>query len=302
MEIFKYTVSDNFLNKRIDSFITIQIPSLSRTRAQGLIKNGFVKVNEKNINKNYKLQNNDEVEVGIPKAKDIDILPENIPLNILFEDEDVILVNKPQGMVVHPDNTYNTNTLVNALLHHCKGNLSGINGVMRPGIVHRIDKDTSGILVIAKNDASHQSLSEQLATHSMTRIYYAIVCKNLKQKEGTINAPIGRSELDRKKMSVTSKNSKKAITHYKLIKQFKNYSLVELKLETGRTHQIRVHMSYIGNPLLGDKTYGYKNQPFNLEGQLLHAKTLGFIHPKTKEYLEFETELPEYFLNTLKKL
>lgn len=302
MEKFNYVTSEIDVKKRIDVFISEKLENISRTRIQDLIKNENIKVNNKKINKNYKLQFKDEVEILIPSPKNIDILPENIPLEIVYEDSEIILINKPQGMVVHPDNTHYSQTLVNALMYHCKGNLSGINGVMRPGIVHRIDKDTSGILIVAKNDIAHQKLSEQLANHSMTRVYYAIVCRNLKEDTGSINAPIGRNELDRKKMAVTSKNSKNAITHYKVLQQFKNYSLVELKLETGRTHQIRVHMAHIGHPLLGDIVYGYKKQPFNLKGQTLHAKVLGFVHPLTNEYMQFETELPLYFKNILNKL
>ena len=205
-------------------------------------------------------------------------------------------------MVVHPANGHYSGTLVNALMYHCKDNLSGINGIMRPGIVHRIDKDTSGILIIAKNDKAHQSLASQLEDHSMTRVYYAIVYNNLKEDKGTIDAPIGRHPIDRKKMAVTDKNSKRAVTHYEVIQRFKKYTFIKLKLETGRTHQIRVHMAYIGNPLLGDVVYGKEKQPFKLKGQVLHAKVLGFIHPSTNEYMEFETELPAYFQELLKKL
>ena len=205
-------------------------------------------------------------------------------------------------MVVHPANGHYSHTLVNALMYHCKDNLSGINGVMRPGIVHRIDKDTSGILIVAKNDKSHQKLASQLEEHSMTRVYYAIVYNNLKNDKGTIDAPIGRHPIDRKKMAVIDKNSKRAVTHYEVLQRFNKYTLIKLKLETGRTHQIRVHMSYIGNPLLGDIVYGKEKQPFKLVGQVLHAKVLGFVHPTTNKYMEFETELPQYFKDILKKL
>lgn len=289
-------------NKRIDSFLNNNLEDVSRNRIQKLIEEKQVLVNNKSINKNYKLKENDKIIINIEEPKEIDILPENIPLNIVYEDEDVILINKPQDMVVHPANGHYSHTLVNALMYHCKDNLSGINGVMRPGIVHRIDKDTSGILIVAKNDKSHQKLASQLEEHSMTRVYYAIVYNNLKNDKGTIDAPIGRHPIDRKKMAVIDKNSKRAVTHYEVLQRFNKYTLIKLKLETGRTHQIRVHMSYIGNPLLGDIVYGKEKQPFKLVGQVLHAKVLGFVHPTTNKYMEFETELPQYFKDILKKL
>lgn len=298
--IFKITKNDE--EKRIDSFLVSNLTDISRSRIQSLIQENQITVNDKNINKNYKLKLNDNIIVQIQQPKEIEILPQNIPLDIVYEDNDVILINKPQNMVVHPANGHYTNTLVNGLMYHCKDNLSGINGVMRPGIVHRIDKDTSGILIVAKNDKAHNSLSNQLKDHSMTRIYYAVVCGNLKNDTGTIDAPIGRHPIDRKKMAVTTKNSKNAVTHYEVINRFKKYNLIKLKLETGRTHQIRVHMSYIGHPLLGDVVYGSQKQPFNLTGQTLHAKILGFLHPTTNKYMEFETPLPQYFENILKKL
>lgn len=289
-------------NKRIDSFLNNNLEDVSRNRIQKLIEEKQVLVNNKSINKNYKLKENDKIIINIEEPKEIDILPENIPLNIVYEDEDVILVNKPQDMVVHPANGHYSHTLVNALMYHCKDNLSGINGVMRPGIVHRIDKDTSGILIVAKNDKAHQKLANQLEQHSMTRVYYAIVYNNLKNDKGIIDAPIGRHPIDRKKMAVTDKNSKRAVTHYEVLQRFNKYTFIKLKLETGRTHQIRVHMSYIGNPLLGDIVYGKEKQPFKLFGQVLHAKVLGFVHPTTNKYMEFETELPQYFKDILKKL
>lgn len=298
--IFKITKNDE--EKRIDSFLVSNLTDVSRSRIQKLIEENQITVNDKNINKNYKLKENDNIIVQIQQPKEIEILPQNIPLDIVYEDNDVILINKPQNMVVHPANGHYTNTLVNGLMYHCKDNLSGINGVMRPGIVHRIDKDTSGILIVAKNDKAHNSLSNQLKDHSMTRVYYAVVCGNLKNDKGTIDAPIGRHPIDRKKMAVTTKNSKNAVTHYEVINRFKKYTLIKLKLETGRTHQIRVHMSYIGHPLLGDIVYGNQKQPFNLTGQTLHAKVLGFLHPTTNKYMEFETPLPTYFENILKKL
>lgn len=289
-------------DKRIDNFLNNNLEDVSRNRIQKLIEEKQVLVNNKSINKNYKTKENDKIIINVEEPKEIDILPENIPLNIVYEDEDVILVNKPQDMVVHPANGHYSHTLVNALMYHCKDNLSGINGVMRPGIVHRIDKDTSGILIVAKNDKAHQKLANQLEQHSMTRVYYAIVYNNLKNDKGIIDAPIGRHPIDRKKMAVTDKNSKRAVTHYEVLQRFNKYTFIKLKLETGRTHQIRVHMSYIGNPLLGDIVYGKEKQPFKLFGQVLHAKVLGFVHPTTNKYMEFETELPQYFKDILKKL
>lgn len=302
MEQLEFLALKDDENKRIDSFLNNNLEDVSRNRIQKLIEEKQVLVNNKSINKNYKLKENDKIIINIEEPKEIDILPENIPLNIVYEDEDVILINKPQDMVVHPANGHYSHTLVNALMYHCKDNLSGINGVMRPGIVHRIDKDTSGILIVAKNDKSHQKLASQLEEHSMTRVYYAIVYNNLKNDKGTIDAPIGRHPIDRKKMAVIDKNSKRAVTHYEVLQRFNKYTLIKLKLETGRTHQIRVHMSYIGNPLLGDIVYGKEKQPFKLVGQVLHAKVLGFVHPTTNKYMEFETELPQYFKDILKKL
>lgn len=302
MEQLEFLILKDNEDKRIDSFLNDKLEDISRSRIQKLIEEKQILVNNKNINKNYKLKENDKILVNIDEPKEIDILPENIPIDIVYEDDDVILINKPQDMVVHPANGHYSGTLVNALMYHCKDNLSGINGVMRPGIVHRIDKDTSGILIVAKNDKAHQSLASQLEDHSMTRVYYAIVYNNLKEDTGTIDAPIGRHPVDRKKMAVTDKNSKIAVTHYEVLQRFKKYTFIRLKLETGRTHQIRVHMAYIGNPLLGDVVYGKEKQPFKLKGQVLHAKVLGFIHPTTNEYMEFETDLPQYFKDLLKKL
>jgi len=302
MDCISFAVEKDDINKRIDIFLNNEIDNISRNAIQKLIENNNVFVNKKNVNKNYKLKNGDFITVNIPKPVNIDIKAENIPIDILYEDNEIIVVNKPQCMVVHPAVGHYSGTLVNALMYHCGNNLSGINGIMRPGIVHRIDKDTSGILVIAKTNNAHQCLSLQLAQHSMTRIYNAIVFNNIKKDSGTIDKPIGRNPSDRKKMAVTEKNSKNAITHYKVIERFGKFTLIELKLETGRTHQIRVHMSNIGHPLLGDCVYGSNKQPFNLNGQVLHARTLGFIHPKTKQYIEFNSELPLYFNNLIEKL
>ena len=251
---------------------------------------------------NYKVQAGDEIRISLPDLSEPDILPEDIPLDILYEDEDVMVVNKPKGMVVHPSAGHTSGTLVNAILFHCQGNLSGINGVMRPGIVHRIDKDTTGALLICKNDVAHRDLAEQLKEHSIKRRYRAIVSGNLKDDEGTVEGPIGRHPVDRKKMAINYKNGKEAITHYKVLERFGNATYIECRLETGRTHQIRVHMTSIGHPLLGDEVYGSGKNPYHLQGQALHAMVLGFVHPRTGEYLEFTAPLPEYFTNLLEKL
>lgn len=294
-----YNVEKCDINKRIDLFLNDEIEDISRSSLQKYIENGNIKVNSKKVSKNYKLRENDVIEVDIPEPEDINIEAENIELNILYEDDDLIVINKPQNMVVHPAPGHYSGTLVNGLMYHCKGNLSGINGVMRPGIVHRIDKDTSGILVIAKSDLAHNKLSKQLAEHSMTRVYNAIVYNGFDEEEGTISTLIGRSQNDRKKMAVLKSGGRNAVTHYKVLEKMGKFTLVQLQLETGRTHQIRVHMAHIGHPLLGDPVYGPKKQIFNLQGQVLHAKVLGFIHPRTNEYMEFETELPDYFIKLM---
>ena len=257
-------------------------------------------VNKKAVKSNYRLRDGDIVDLAIPKPELLEILPENIPLDIVYEDDDVILINKPKGMVVHPAAGHYSGTLVNALLYHCKDNLSGINGVLRPGIVHRIDMDTTGIIIACKNDNAHQHIAKQLAEHSITRKYVAIVAGNIKDDEGTVDAPIARSKNDRKKMAV-DKDGKRAVTHYKVIERLNNYTYIECVLETGRTHQIRVHMSYIHHPLLGDEVYSGKKENMKLEGQCLHAKVLGFIHPRTNEYMEFEAPVPDYFNEILRK-
>lgn len=294
-----FNVLEDYQNIRLDYFLSLNLEQMSRTRIQRLIDDEKILVNNSPVNKNYKLKLNDIINVFIEPPKPFHILPENIPIDIIFQDDDIIIVNKPQNMVVHPAPGNFSGTLVNALMFHCGKNLSSINGVLRPGIVHRIDKDTSGILVIAKNDISHQKLSGQLADHSMNRIYYAIVKGVLKNDSGTINAPIGRHPIDRKKMAVVKQNSKHAITHYQVLQRFSKFTFVKLKLETGRTHQIRVHMAYIGHPLLGDTVYGLQKQPFNLLGQVLHAKSLGFIHPTLNEYVFFDSQLPSYFQKLL---
>ena len=242
------------------------------------------------------------MEIVLPEPVSLDIEAENIPLDILYEDSDVLLVNKPKDMVVHPSAGHVTGTLVNALLYHCKDSLSSINGVMRPGIVHRIDKDTTGILIICKNDKAHNCIAEQLKVHSITRRYHALVWNNVTDDTGTVDAPIGRHPVDRKKMAINHKNGKHAVTHYKVLERFGQYTYIQCELETGRTHQIRVHMASIGHPLVGDPVYGPAKQPFKTDGQMLHAKVFGFIHPSTNDYMEFETDLPEYFQLILEKL
>jgi 23S rRNA pseudouridine1911/1915/1917 synthase len=300
MEIF--TIETDDVNKRVDVFLNEEMEDVSRSALQKNIEKGNITVNGEKISKNYKLRLGDIVEAELPPPENIDIVPEDIPLDIMYEDDDLIVINKPQNMVVHPAPGHYTGTLVNALMFHCGDNLSGINGVLRPGIVHRIDKDTSGVLVIAKSDLAHKGLSEQLAEHSMKRVYNAIVYNSFSKESGTVDRNIDRSKNDRKKMAVVMQGGRNAVTHYKVIEKLGKYTWVELQLETGRTHQIRVHMSYIGHPLLGDPVYGPKKCPFNLNGQVLHAKVLGFIHPRTGEYMEFNSELPDYFSSLIERL
>lgn len=287
---------------RLDKFIAESEIGLSRSAAASIIEKELVLVNGKAQSKNYKLSLGDSVWVSVPEPVAFEAKAEDIPLDIVYEDSDLLVVNKPKGMVVHPAAGNYDGTLVNALLYHCGDSLSGINGVMRPGIVHRIDKDTSGLLIVAKNDFAHQGLAVQIKEHSFTREYEAVVFGNIKDDSGTVNAPIGRNPNDRKKMCVTDKNSKNAVTHYEVINRYKGYTHIKCILETGRTHQIRVHMAYIGHPVSGDPVYGVKNEKVSFEGQCLHAKKIGFIHPRSGEYLEFTSELPEYFDSFLKKL
>jgi len=280
--------------ERLDSYLAKELNEVSRTFVQKLIKEGLVQVNEKAVKPSYIVETGDYIRVEFPKPKELEIMPEDIPLDIVFQDEDILIINKPQDMVVHPAPGNYSGTLVNGLLFHID-TLSSINGIIRPGIVHRLDKDTSGLLVVAKNDFAHRFLSEELKQRRMKRNYIALVHGVLKKDEGTIDAPIGRHPKDRKKMAVTSKNSKEAITHYKVLDRYDNYSLLELSLETGRTHQIRVHMAYINCPILGDPVYSRGKNEFGLDKQMLHAYRLGFIHPSTKEYVEFKSDLPPYF-------
>lgn len=298
----QFVVEEEQSGERIDKFLSETLPELSRSYIQKLIKDNQVTANEKVVKANYKLNAGDVLYLEEPELKEPDILPENIPLKILYEDADFLVVNKPKGMVVHPSAGHYSGTLVNALMYHCKDELSGINGVMRPGIVHRIDMDTTGSLLVCKNDFAHNDIAQQLKEHSITRIYHAIVHGVLKEDEGTIHAPIGRHPIERKKMSINEKNGKDAVTHYKVIQRFNNFTYIQCQLETGRTHQIRVHMSSIRHPLLGDEIYGPAKCPYKLQGQTLHAKTIGIIHPRTKEYIEVDAPLPEYFTKLLKKL
>ena len=298
----RLTVSPEEAGVRIDKYLAEQLPDITRSYLQKLLKDGSVQMNGKPVKTSTKTAAGAVIELTIPEPEEPEILPEDIPLDILYEDSDVILINKPKDMVVHPAAGHYTGTLVNALMYHCKGDLSGINGVLRPGIVHRIDKDTTGVLIVCKNDKAHNALAEQLKEHSITRKYRAIVCGNLKEDEGTVDAPLGRHPQDRQKMAIVRTGGKRAVTHYRVLERFGNYTYIECQLETGRTHQIRVHMASLGHPLLGDEVYGRVKSPFKLEGQTLHAIVLGFIHPTTGEYMEFEAPLPEYFEKLLGKL
>ena len=288
---------------RIDAWLSVNVPDLTRNAAQRLLTDGMVLVNGKPPKKNYKISAGDAVIITIPDIAEVPLVPQNIPLDIVFEDEDVVVVNKPRGMVVHPAPGHPDGTLVNALMYHCGDSLSGVGGEKRPGIVHRIDKDTSGLLIVAKNDAAHLALSAQLSDRSLSRVYRAVVVGNLKQDSGTVDAPIGRHPNDRKKMAVTHQNSRNAVTHWSVLERYRGYTHVRCKLETGRTHQIRVHMAHIGHPLLGDEVYGHAKLPEKgLVGQCLHAKELQFIHPRTGEAVHLDTELPDYFKEVLTRL
>jgi 23S rRNA pseudouridine1911/1915/1917 synthase len=300
MEKNVFIVDEKDQGTRIDKYLSEVFVDKSRSFIQGLIEKDSIKVNNKIPKSNYKLKPFDEIEVIFDEPEVLKVDAENIPLDILYEDKDVVIVNKEQGMVVHPAPGNYNGTLVNALLFHCK-DLSSINGVIRPGIVHRIDKDTSGVLVVAKNDEAHNKLSEQLKDHSMKREYYALVEGRIKNEKGTIDKPLARSKRDRLKIGIVE-GGKRAVTHYEVIERYNGYTLIKCILETGRTHQIRVHMASIGFPLIGDPLYGFKKQKFKLKGQMLHAKTLGFVHPTKNEYIEFTTELPEYFQEIINKL
>ncbi len=299
---FLFQISEEMEDERIDKCVSALIDSLSRSYIQKMIKEERVLVNGAPVKGSYRVKDGDEVSFELPPSVEPDIEPENIPLDILYEDPDVIIVNKPKGMVVHPAAGHYSGTLVNALMYHCGSELSGINGVMRPGIVHRIDRDTTGSLIVCKNDRAHNCIAQQLKEHSINRRYRAICYGVLKEDEGVIDKPIGRHPTDRKKMAVNEKNGKHAVTHYRVLERFDKYTYIECVLETGRTHQIRVHMASIGHPLLGDEVYCDRKCPFKLEGQTLHAKTLGFVHPSTGEYMEVDAPLPEYFSHLLQIL
>jgi len=302
MDKFLFQITEELEDERIDKCVSALIDSLSRSFIQKMIKEERVLVNGKPVKGSYRVKEADEVEFELPESVEPDIEPENIPLEILYEDSDVIVVNKPKGMVVHPAAGHYNGTLVNALMYHCGSDLSGINGVMRPGIVHRIDMDTTGSIIVCKNDKAHNCIAEQLKEHSINRKYHAICYGVLKEDEGVIDKPIGRHPTERKKMAVNERNGKHAVTHYRVLQRFNGYSYIECRLETGRTHQIRVHMASLGHPLLGDEVYSNRKCPFQLTGQTLHAKTLGFIHPATEEYIEVDAPLPEYFKHLLEIL
>lgn len=297
---FEASLADD--DERIDKVVTEWFADLSRSYIQKMIKDGNIFVNGKNIKSNYRVKEGDQIRCSIPACVEPEIAAQDIPLDILYEDEDLLVVNKPKGMVVHPSAGHYSNTLVNALLFHCHGQLSGINGVFRPGIVHRIDKDTTGSLIVCKSEAAHKGIAMQLKEHSITRKYRAICYGNFEQDQGTVDAPIGRDVRDRKKMAANEKNGKPAVTHYRVLQQFQGFSYIECELETGRTHQIRVHMTSIGHPLLGDEVYGRRTCKYKLQGQCLHAMTIGFVHPVRGEYMEFTAPLPDYFIHLLQIL
>lgn len=303
MTNYKYVITENEdVGQRIDSWLTNEKQDFDLTRSaiQKLIEDQSILVNGNVISKNYKLRNNDEIAISIKPPVQLDVIAQDIPLEFVYEDNQLAVVNKPKGMVVHPAPGNHDSTMVNALLYHCKGELSGINGVIRPGIVHRIDKDTSGLLIVAKTDCAHVSLAKQIKEHSFTREYYALLCGILKEESGQINAPIGRDKFDRKKMCVCEQNSKEAITHFEVLEHYEKHTLVKFILKTGRTHQIRVHSAYIGHPVYGDGVYGKAVK--GVQGQTLHAKKIGFMHPVTNEYMEYDSELPDYFVKILKSI
>ncbi len=300
--IRRFEVTEDGAGVRMDKYLSGLVPEFSRSYLQRLIQEERVRVDGRPVRGKEKAVPGAVIELDVPEAVEPRIEPEDLPLKILYEDKDVILVNKPKGMVVHPAAGHTSGTLVNALLFHCKGELSGINGVLRPGIVHRIDRDTTGVLIACKNDRAHNCLAEQLKEHTVTRRYRALVCGNIKEDEGTVDAPIGRHPTDRKKMAVVRSGGREAVTHYRVLERFGNYTYIECRLETGRTPQIRVHMAGMGHPLLGDQVYGRVKAPFRLEGQTLHAMILGFMHPSSGEYMEFEAPLPEYFAALLETL
>lgn len=302
MEKHCFTADIEHEDQRIDRYLTEMLPEQSRSFFQKLIRDGFVMVNHIIVKVNYRLKTGDVIEIDIPDAVPTEIVPENIPLDILYEDDDLLIVNKPKGMVVHPAVGHSTGTLVNAIMYHCQGNLSGINGEIRPGIVHRIDKDTTGSLIICKNDEAHRNIAEQIKEHSVTRRYVGVVAGTFSEESGMVEGAIGRHPNDRKRMTINEKNGKPAVTHYRVLQTLKGASFMEFELETGRTHQIRVHMASISHPLLGDTVYGNSKNPYKLQGQALHARTIGFIHPTTGEYIEVSAPIPEYMTELVRKL
>lgn len=302
VDALMFPVDENFAGQRIDKVISAVSGELTRSAVQKLLESGSVKVDGSPVTKNYKVKAGEMIRVVIPQPRELDVRAENIQLDIRYEDDDLLVVNKPKGMVVHPAAGNYDGTLVNALMYYCKDSLSGINGVIRPGIVHRIDKDTSGLLIVAKNDFAHISLAEQIKYHTFTREYQTVVYGGFKNDDGTIDAPIGRHSVERKKMCVTEKNSRPAVTHYEVIERFRDFTHLRVRLETGRTHQIRVHMAYIGHPVAGDPVYGPKKVISELNGQCLHAGLIGFKHPRSGKYIEISSELPEYFQTFLRRL
>lgn len=302
MSLIRLEADENSVDERIDKYLGAVLSDRSRSFLQKLIREGGVLVNGKPVKASYRVDGDDQIEISLPEPETPVIPAEDIPLDILYEDEDLLIVNKPKGMVVHPAAGHRTGTLVNAVLYHCRGQLSGINGVMRPGIVHRIDRDTTGALVVCKNDRAHNHVAEQLKEHTITRRYMAVVAGVIREEEGTVDAPVGRHPTERKKMAAGVKNGKRAVTHYRVLQRFSAHTLIECRLETGRTHQIRVHMASIRHPILGDTVYGPSKDPWHLEGQALHARVLGLVHPATGEYIEVEAPVPDYFQKLLAKL
>ena len=301
MNSYEFFIDDEEAGERIDKYLASLLPDYSRSYIQKMIADGNVQADGRSLKANYRIRTGDHLTVAAADPVIPEIVPENIPLDILYEDSDILVVNKPRGMVVHPAPGHYSGTLVNAVMYHCRDDLSTINGVLRPGIVHRIDKDTTGVLVVCKNDIALRKIAEQLSVHSITRRYRALVYNNIKEDTGTVDAPIGRMPNDRKKMGINYKNGRNAVTHYRVLERFGRYTYIECQLETGRTHQIRVHMTSIGHPLIGDTVYGPSKDPFHLGGQALHAMVLGFIHPTSGEYVEFQAPLPEYFQKLLQR-
>ncbi len=302
MRQIRLEAEEEAVDERLDKYLGSVLPDQSRSWLQKLIKKGAVRVNGKAVKASCRLEAEDQIEIDLQEPEELPIPAEDIPLDILYEDADLLIVNKPKGMVVHPAAGHRTGTLVNAVLYHCRGQLSGINGVLRPGIVHRIDRDTTGALVVCKNDRAHVHVAEQLKEHTITRRYVAVVAGVLMEDEGTVDAPIGRHPADRKRMAAGVKNGKRAVTHYRVLRRMKGHTLIECRLETGRTHQIRVHMASIHHPILGDTVYGASKDPYHLEGQALHARVLGLVHPVTGAYIEVEAPVPEYMQALLEKL